>query len=155
MDQKTKVILLSVVALLMLVWGIGMKDGDKDGGYSDETTYYSAAELKERQRVIEEMAKMRGETPKPTATAEPEKEEKLDTRFESIELREVPQSFTLSAIGYDAEQQIILAEFNMTELLYVFYDVPQEEWDKLNEAVDFDKWFDVMIMKKFKFEQLN
>lgn len=155
MNQKTKVTLLVIVAAIMLVWGLGMKDGDKDGGYSDETTYYSAAELKERQRVIEEMAKMRGETPKPTATAEPEKEEKLDTRFESIELKEVPQSFTLSAIGYDAEQQIILAEFNMTELLYVFYDVPQEEWDKLNEAADFDKWFDVMIMKKFKFEQLN
>lgn len=155
MNQKTKVILLSLVAAVVLVWGLGMKDGDKDGGYSDETTYYSAAELKERQRVIEEMAKMRGETPRPSASPEPVEEDKLDARFENIQMQEVPQSITLKAIGYDPEQQIILAEFNMTELIYAFYDVPQEEWDKLNEAADFDKWFDYMIMKKFNFEQLN
>ena len=158
MNKKTRTILLVLVAALVLAWGLDMKDNDDGGGYSDETTYFSEEELEARQRTIEQMAQMRGETPKPSATPEPEKpakEDKLDARFENIEMQEVPQSFTLSAIGYDPQQQIVLAEFNMTELIYAFYDVPQEEWDKLNEAADFDKWFDVMIMKKFRFEQLN
>ena len=156
MNQKTKFTLLILAAVIVLMWGWGMGDGDKDDGYSDETTYYSAAELKERQRVIDEMAKMRGETPAPTATAAPEKEEeKLDARFENIAMQQPANSFTLSAIGYDEQQQILLAEFNMTGLIYAFFDVPEEEWTKLNEAADFDKWFDVMIMKKFSFEQLN
>ena len=156
MNQKTKLTLLILAAVIVLMWGWGMGDSDKDGGYSDETTYYSAAELKERQRVIEEMAKMRGETPAPTVTPEPEKEEeKLDARFEHIRMQQPENSFSLSAIGYDKDNQVLLAEFNMTGLIYAFFDVPEEEWNKLNEAADFDKWFDVMIMKKFSFEQLN
>ena len=158
MGKNTKIILLAVAAVLVLVRGLDMKDGDKSKGYSDETTYFSKEELEARQKVIEEMAKQRGETPKPNATPEPEKEKKekkLDARFESIELQEVPQSFTLSRAGYDPEQQIMLAEFNMTGLIYAFYDVPEEEWTKLCESADYDKWFDYMIMKKFRFEQLN
>ena len=158
MGKNTKVILLAVAAVLVLVWGLDMKDGDRSKGYSDETNYFSKEELEARQKVIEEMAKQRGETPAPTATPKPEKEKeekKLDARFESIELAEVPQSFTLSRAGYDPEQQIMLAEFNMTGLVYAFYDVPEEEWLKLCESADYDKWFDYMIMKKFKFEQLN
>ena len=155
MSTKSKTILLVLAAAIVLVWGLDMKDGDKSGGYSDETSYFSKEELDERQRVIDEMAKMRGETPKPSATPEPEEEDKLDERFESITMQEVPQSYTLTAMGYDPEQQLLLAEFNMTGLVYAFYNVPQEELDKLNEAADFDKWFDVMIMKKFRFEQLN
>ena len=155
MDQKTKVILLSVVALLVLVWGLGMKDGDKKGGYSDETTYFSKEEVEAREKTIAQMAEMRGETPAPSATPEPELGEELDEQFGSIEMQELPQSFTLSKAGYDPERQILLAEFNMTGLLYAYYDVPQEEWDKLMAAENFDKWFEFMIMKKFSFEQLN
>ena len=158
MGKNTKLILIAVAAVLVLVWGLDMKDGDKSKGYSDETTYFSKEELEAKQKVLDEMAKQRGETPKPTATPQPEKEkkeEKLDARFEGIEMQEVPQSFTLSKAGYDPEQQIMLAEFNMTGLIYAFYDVPEEEWLKLCESSDYDKWFDYMIMKKFKFEQLN
>ena len=158
MGKNTKLILIAVAAVLVLVWGFDMKDADKSKGYSDETTYFSKEELEAKQKVLEEMAKQRGETPKPTATPQPEKEkkeEKLDARFEGIELVDVPQSFTLSRAGYDPEQQIMLAEFNMTGLVYAFYDVPEEEWVKLCVASDYDKWFDYMIMKKFKFEQLN
>lgn len=156
MDQKTKVILLSVVALLMLVWGLGMKDGDKDGGYSDETTYFSKEEVEAREKTIAQMAQMRGETPSPSATPEPEKkDDELDEQFGDIQMQELPQSFTLSKAGYDPEQQIMLAEFNMTGLIYAYYNVPQEEWDKLMASENFDKWFEFMIMKKYDFEQLN
>lgn len=157
MSQKTKIILLSAVAVVMLVWGLGMKDGDKDGGYSDETTYFSKEELEAREKTIAQMAEMRGETPPPTATPEPEKEEieKLDEKYSSIPMQEIPQSFKIKQVGYDPEQQIILAEYNMTGLIYAYFDVPQEEWDKLMESADFDKWFEFMITKKFSFEQLN
>lgn len=155
MIKNKKTILLVILAAIVLIWGMGMKDEDDGGGYSDETNYYSAEEIKERQKVIEQMARMRGETPAPTASAEPEKEDKLDARFEDIEMSAPANSFSLKAVGYDPQQQVLLAEFNMTGLIYAFFDVPQEEWDKLNEAEDFDKWFDVMIMKKFSFEQLN
>ena len=156
MDQKTKVILLSVVAVLMLVWGLGMKDGDKDGGYSDETTYFSKEEVEAREKTIAQMAEMRGETPAPTATPEPEKkDDELDEQFGDIQMQELPQSFSLKKAGYDPEQQILLAEYNMTGLIYAYFDVPQEEWDKLMEAADFDKWFEFMITKKFSFQQLN
>ncbi len=155
MSKKTRIIVLVLAAVIVLIWGMEMKD-DKEGGYSDETTYFSAEELEQRQKVIEQMAEMRGETPPPTATPEPEKQaDKLDARFEDIEMSAPVGSYSLKAVGYDPQQQILLAEFNMTGLIYAFFDVPQEEWDKLNEAADFDKWFDVMIMKKFEFEQLN
>ncbi len=155
MIKNKKTIILVILAAIVLIWGMDMKDEDDGGGYSDETNYYSAEEIKERQKVIEQMARMRGETPAPTASAEPEKEDKLDARFEDIEMSVPANSFSLKAVGYDPQRQVLLAEFNMTGLVYAFFDVPQEEWDKLNEAEDFDKWFDVMIMKKFSFEQLN
>lgn len=155
MNNKTRFMLLAVAAVLVLVWGLGMGTGDKKGGYSDETTYYSAAELREREKVIAQMAEMRGETPPPSATPEPEKEDKLDEKFAAIQMQEVPQSYTLKSIGYDAQQQILLAEFNMTELIYAYYDVPQEDYDALMASESFDKWFEYMIMKKFSFEQLN
>ena len=109
MNNKTRFMLLAVAAVLVLVWGLGMDTGDKKGGYSDETTYYSAAELREREKVIAQMAEMRGETPPPSATPEPEKEDKLDEKFAAIQMQEVPQSYTLKSIGYDARQQILLA----------------------------------------------
>ena len=157
MSNKTRVILLSVAAVLVLVWGFGMGDKDKSKGYSDETNYYSAEEIEAREKVIAQMAEMRGETPPPTATPKPEKqEEKLDEKFASIELQEITdKSYTLKKIGYDPQQQILLAEFNMTGLIYAYYDVPQEEYDSLMAAENFDKWFEYMIMKKFSFEQLN
>ena len=158
MSTKTRIALIAVAAVLVLVWGMGMGEGDKKGGYSDETNYYSAAELREREKVIAQMAEMRGETPPPTATPKPEKKEKekkLDERFEHIRMQELPQSFTLKKAGYDAESGIMLAEYNMTGLVYAYYDVPQEEWDKLINAESFDKWFEAMIMNKYKFEQIN
>ena len=156
MRFNSKTVLLLVVAAVVLVWGLDMKDKDDGGGYSDETTYYSEAELRERQKVIDEMAKMRGETPMPTATPKPEKEEEqLEGEYADIEMQELPQSFSLKRAGYDPERQIAMVEFNMTGLIYAYFDVPQEEWDKLMEAENFDKWFEVMIMKKFEFKQLN
>ena len=65
MNNKTRVILLSVAAVLVLVWGFGMGDKDKSKGYSDETNYYSAEEIEAREKVIAQMAEMRGETPPP------------------------------------------------------------------------------------------
>ena len=65
------------------------------------------------------------------------------------------KSYTLKAIGYDKESEILLVEFNMTGLIYAYFDVPNEEYVKLVGADNFDKWFEFMIMKKFDFEQLN
>lgn len=157
MTNKTRAILLGVAAVLVLVWGFGIGEGDKDGGYSDETNYYSKEELAEREKVIAQMAEMRGETPAPSPSpkAEEKEEEPLDERYSHIQLQEVPQSFSLTRIGYDPEQQVLLAEFNMTGLIYAYYDVPQKEWDDLMASESFDKWFEFMIMKKFSFEQLN
>lgn len=155
MSQKTKVMLLSLVAVFVLLLGLDMKDGDKDGGYSDETNYFSKAEIEAREKTIAQMAEMRGGTPPPTATPKPEKGEELDEKFGNIQMQELPQSFTLKKAGYDPEQQVLLAEFNVTGLVYAYYDVPQEEWDNLMGAANFDKWFEFMIMKKFSFEQLN
>ncbi len=154
MSKKTRIIILVLAAVIVLIWGMEMKD-DREGGYSDETTYFSAEELEERQKVIEQMAQMRGETPPPTATPKPEKQEKKLEGYEDIQMQPAEKSYSIKALGYDAERQILLAEFDMTGLIYAFFDVPQEEFDKLNEAADFDKWFEVMIMKKFEFEQLN
>lgn len=159
MSQKTRIILLSIAAVLVLVWGLGMSDGDKDGGYSDETTYFSAEELEKRQQVIEQMAEMRGETPPPTATPKPEKKDRekaLDEPYASIPMQDASdKSYTLKSIGYDKESEILLVEFNMTGLIYAYFDVPNEEYVKLVGADNFDKWFEFMIMKKFDFEQLN
>lgn len=157
MSKNTKIILVTLAAFLVLVWGFKEKEDD-GGGYSDETTYFSEEELEARQQAIAQMAEMRGETPPPTASPKPAKEkeeDKLDERFAHIEMELTKGSYNVRAMGYDPEQQILLAEFNLTGMLYAFYDVPQEEYDKLLAAADFDKWFDVMIMKKFDFEQLN
>lgn len=159
MNQKTKVILLSVAALLVLVWGLGMSEGDKKDGYSDETNYYSKEELEAREKVIAQMAEMRGETPPPTASPKPEKKDKektLEEPYASIPMQDVSgRSYTLKSVGYDKNEQILLAEFNMTGLIYAYFEVPEEEYVKLMESDSFDKWFEFMIMKKFSFEQLN
>ena len=156
MSKNTKIILLTLAAFAVLVWGFKEKEDD-GGGYSDETTYFSEEELEARQETLNQLAEMRGETPPPTATPKPKQEDKnkLDERFAHIEMTPPVGSYNLKKIGYDPQQQILLAEFNMTNMLYTFYDVPEEEWVKLNEAAEFDKWFEVMIMKKFDFEQLN
>ena len=161
MNTKTRIALIAVAAVLVLVWGLGMGEGEKKGGYSDETNYYSAAELREREKVIAQMAEMRGETPPPTATPKPEKKEKakekkLDERYASIAMQDLSgKSFTLKAVGYDKNEQILLAEYNMTGLVYAYFDVPEEEYAKLINAESFDKWFEAMIMNKYKFEQVN
>ena len=159
MSNKSRIILLSVAAVLVLVWGLGMSEGDKKGGYSDETNYYSEAELREREKVIAQMAEMRGETPPPTATPKPEKKDKektLEEPYASIPMQDASgKSYTLKAIGYDKDEQILLVEFNMTGLIYAYFDVPEEEYVKLMESDSFDKWFEYMIMKYFSFQQLN
>jgi len=158
MSKKTRIAILVLAAVLVLVWGIGMEDSDDGGGYSDETTYFSAEEVKERQKVIEQMAQMRGETPPPTASPKAEKKDDktLDEPYASIPMQDAgDKSLTLKAIGYDKNEQILLAEFNMTGLIYAYFDVPEEEYVKLIEAENFDKWFEFMIMKKFEFRQLN
>ena len=158
MSKNTKIILITMAAFLVLVWGFKEKEDD-GGGYSDETTYFSEQELEERRKTVEQMAQMRGETPPPTATPKPEKENKeekqLDERFASIPMELTTGSYSVKSIGYDPEQQILLAEYNLTGMLYAFFDVPQQEYDALLAAENFDKWFEVMIMKKFDFEQLN
>lgn len=155
MKLNSKTLLLIVAAVLVLVWGMGMKEQNKDGGYSDETTYFSKEELEAREKAIAQMAEMRGETPAPSETPEPEKAEEPGESYFGIEMQELSRSFTLTKAGYDPQQQILLAEFNMTGLVYAYYDVPQDEWDRLMAAENFDKWFEVMIMKRFDFEQLN
>jgi hypothetical protein len=158
MNNKTRFILLAVAAALVLVWGLGMSDGDKKSGYSDETNYYSKEELAEREKVIAQMAEMRGETPPPSATPKAEEKESrtLAEPYASIPMQDVSgKSFTLKAIGYDKDARILLAEFNMTGLIYAYFEVPEEEYIKLMESDSFDKWFEFMIMKKFSFEQLN
>ena len=154
--KNAKIIILALAAFAVLVWGFDQKEDD-GGGYSDETNYFSEEELEARHKTIAQMAEMRGETPPPTATAKPveEEESKLDERFADIEMKPPLGSYNFSAVGYDPQQQILVAEYNLSGVVYAFFDVPQEEWDKLNEAENFDKWFDVMIMKKFAFEQLN
>ena len=158
MSKNTKIILITLAAFLVLVWSFKGKEDD-GGGYSDETTYFSEEELEARQKAIAQMAEMRGETPPPTATPKPQKEKKeekqLDERFASIPMQLTTGSYNVKSLGYDPQQQILLAEFNLTGMLYAFFDVPQEEYDALMAAENFDKWFDVMIMKKFDFEQLN
>lgn len=155
MSNKTRFLLILAAAVIVMAWGLKMGDGDDGGGYSDETTYFSDEEVEARQKVIEQMAGMRGETPPPTATPEPEKKDAAEELYPQIELQQPSNSFTLSRVGYDAQQQLLLAEFNMTGLIYVYRDVPQEEWDKLMAAESFDKWFEAMIMSKYKFEQIN
>lgn len=156
MSKNTKIILITLAAFLVLVWGFKEKEDD-GGGYSDETTYFSEEELEARRKTVEQMAEMRGETPPPTATPKPaEKDEKrLDERFSSIPMELTTGSYNVKSIGYDPQQQILMAEFNLTGMLYAFFDVPQEDYDALMAAENFDKWFEVMIMKKFDFEQLN
>ena len=159
MGNKTKLILLAAAAALVLVWGLGMSDGDKSKGYSDETNYFSAEEIEAREKVVAQMAEMRGETPKPSATPKPEKKDKektLEEPYASIPMQDASEkSYTLKAVGYDKDEQILLVEFNMTGLIYAYHDVPEEEYVKLIGADNFDKWFEYMIMKKFSFQQLN
>lgn len=159
MQLKTKTLLIMLAAVLVLVWGLDMSEGDKKGGYSDETNYFSEKELREREKVIAQMAEMRGETPPPAATPKPTKQPKekaLPEPYASIPMQDVrDKSYALNKLGYDKDSGILVAEYNMTGLIYAYLDVPEEEYVKLMESEDFDKWFEFMITKKFEFRQLN
>ena len=149
MNDKTKIILFAVLAVLLLY--IGVKLGG-DGGRVDETSYTTAAEAEKQAEVIAALAEKRGETPAPAETEAAAQENEL---LSSIERQALPGSYNLAGAGYDPEREILLVEFALTKQIYAYYDFPQSEWERFAQAEKPDTWFDVMIKNAYRFERIG
>ena len=149
MNDKTKILVIAALAVLLLVFSFGMGRG---GGRVDETSYTTAEEAAQQAEVIASLAEKRGETPAPAETEAPAQEDGL---LSEIELQPLSGAYSLAGAGYDPEREILLVEFALTNQVYAYYEFPAEEWERFAAAEKPDTWFDVMIKDSYRFERLR
>lgn len=149
MNNSAKLIVVAALAVLLLVFGMGM---GKAGGRSDETNYTTPEEAAAQEKVIAELAEKRGERPAAAETPEPSAPGALTPE---IPMQELEHAQVLARAGYDAQRELLLVEYRLSGLRYLYHELPQEEWEKLLASDNQDKWFDVMIKDSYRFEQLN
>jgi len=67
--------------------------------------------------------------------------------------RQSVSSSNLSAIGYDAESQVLEIEFKDGKV-YAYSNVPESEYDALMSAASHGKYFSANIRNNYSFEKL-
>ena len=71
-----------------------------------------------------------------------------------MERKEVDSS-NLASIGYDPSNKILEVEFRDSGSVYQYYDVPQDIYDKLENASSIGKFFYKEIRGKFRDKKID
>ena len=69
--------------------------------------------------------------------------------------RKKVKSTNLASIGYDPSNKILEVEFRGSGSIYQYHGVPQDIYDKLENASSIGKFFNKEIKDKFRDEEID
>ena len=90
-------------------------------------------------------------TPQPTAIARttPKPFSPYDLRLYSVD------SDAISELGYDADEQVLVARWRNTGIRYAYYDVPEEVYNALMAADSLGSYFYYNVRMSYVYERLD
>lgn len=72
-----------------------------------------------------------------------------------IELQDTSRSTCFSAVGYDAEQEVLVVQFRESGSRYFYSEFPSSEWESFISAESLGKYYNAFIKGQFPSERLD